>query len=105
MKKKHVNNKYLDWKVRHLLFNIRAKRIAIDDVNYSYYNGDIHALPTIQLLHEYLGEIKQMITCAFINDDITEYQRDLLSRWCSWYLDSYVNSLSFEIFHEIKGGI
>lgn len=102
MKIKNVKNRYLPWKVRHLLNNIRMKKQDILDIYEAYYNNEITALPAIQLIHEYNGAIGQMITDAFVHSYITEYQRDLLSTWSIRYFDTYVNSLSFNIFNKLE---
>jgi hypothetical protein len=103
MKKKHVNNKYLDWKVRHLLFNIRIKRNALFSVYDDFENIGISPLTTIQLLNEYYGEINQMISDAYARDYINDYQRDLLSLWCRWYLHDTVCEFSFKAFINERG--
>lgn len=103
MKKKRVNNKYLNWKVRNLLFDLRLKRNALFSVYDKFENDGLSPLATIQLLHEYYGEINQMISDAYVKDDITEYQRDLLIKWCRWYLNETVCNFSFKAYMNERG--
>lgn len=102
MKTKNVKNKFLSWKVRHLLNNIRMKEQNILEIYDAFYDGELSALPAIQLIHENNGAISQMISDAFVSDKITEYQRDLLSSWSIRYFDTFVNSLSFDIFNRLE---